>query len=1529
MASNNTGSVGMSPELEQIMRRQRQRSSGHGGSHDNAPDGTDGSSTRPPTGAPPASPGRSAAAHRRNPVRSSDADPSGGDAHRIRRRSRSRSASRGRRPPSDRPPSVDTSSLTAAAGGSGGGGDFDREMDAFYTPTASTPRGTPTYYRSASPTARDGGAPVRMSHIVSGNLPPAPTPGASSARSSSGINAGFADASGEDRSSASPSSPLDTVDADGDGAAMGPAHQTQHSTELDALEQAVSGYTSSHDGSRNGDRLGIDDDDVDEENDEGEEDLPMDEREDSVRSSPSKSPRSRSSPSSAKTQSPTKHQPAQSGEASGWAWNTGTSASTSTKSMESWQNLGFGANAEAAAPVSATAAVATAGPDGDPAPDWFSPVGSTAAGFFASNDFFGESKFADANDQALSEEQNGHVDDYDDDDDDGFGARATQPRPSTPPIPKEVLDSNPDIAALRESKPVIDFQPRLLRYTGPPTSSLDGGEEGAPTPTLPPPVVNPLSGNLIALHCKSSGSLELQEMDLTTTNCRSVLSAPILTVDMRRRVHAQYGKSPISVAGVTSIAAGVHRQQGRARVRVAAIVDFVCVEAIKLGTNKPTADLSDSILRVVAVWSWGYATFSGRPVALQSVISPPSSSQGRYDDTTLCVADGLLFLSATESPPTVFVAKPTVRDGWTDCRVGLAGSDASISALAVTTHPSRGNKYLAVGQVDGSTSVWSYDLAATTNKIAASSTTASGPRLLTPVCRLDGAAALKDTDKATLLIGKRFGSRDQGSKPADISIACTSLEWLPPGPEASTPLLLAAAFPDGVAVFHVSIPLVMDLKQLPSDSVSELSTASLDDAPSSTKGGGGRGGGGTPSLKKSGPTTNSTLEQAVLIAPIAAARTNFDHRIQRATVSWLNLGPRAIPAVSLLFEHLTSSDKRETLLVVGSIDLTPFGRSKSDEDRGSPRPIVVLCERNASIQVDCQTHSASGIIGLSAIGSVLGNGDGAIFSFSPYLSRHRKTKNKSVGYTDDRYFVSLFHPISSEGSGLNSGGFISTETEDVLHVFSVYQRKRESLRELSMSAGGRLSDTLGMTEPVIRHWLCRSVVGDKKSTKKAQKKSSSVVDGFSSGGDEVTTSGADTSVVLELTCASEDGTNLNPTRIIRSPGGTRAAILFSTGLSTNGRVSVGSNGRGLEVTSHPGAYAMVDLDSNSQRMTSFELRRGIDVAFLSDVRALILCEDQRSIQELTYSDDGVWSSGEALPLPFAASDNIDAMVPRRVFVNDSSGAPRLLFSASRVADGRSCLFLCDGLEGDEMNSDTSLAKLILLSDNTKRFWFDRQEHLLSLVALPNHQEEQKPCIAVATQSRVVILSCSLRLMARFATKMPASSLIPLGSHCVAFCSSSSANGGGDAKIRYLSCIKDATRSQGIIATIPRTKFGYASHLLLAIRPDRSVYLSCHSGSRMVEHGENMNRFLAPIPTTRPAFLLEPLIASALSQSGGVGTDISENDTIQILLRTLLERFGRKTSSFPHSENEGTGTLGEFGSICATHTYLYNIYTSVP
>ena len=105
-----------------------------------------------------------------------------------------------------------------------------------------------------------------------------------------------------------------------------------------------------------------------------------------------------------------------------------------------------------------------------------------------------------------------------------------------------------------------------------------------------------------------------------------------------------------------------------------------------------------------------------------------------------------------------------------------------------------------------------------------------------------------------------------------------------------------------------------------------------------------------------------------------------------------------MPAVSLLFEHLTSSDKQETVLVVGAIDLAPFGQSQVDEAKGTPRPIVVLCERSASIWINSQaTKSAANIVGLNTTGSVIGSSsDGAIFAFSPHLNRHRKAKNNIV-----------------------------------------------------------------------------------------------------------------------------------------------------------------------------------------------------------------------------------------------------------------------------------------------------------------------------------------------------------------------------------------------------------------------------------------------------------------------------------------------------------------------------------------------------
>lgn len=84
--------------------------------------------------------------------------------------------------------------------------------------------------------------------------------------------------------------------------------------------------------------------------------------------------------------------------------------------------------------------------------------------------------------------------------------------------------------------------------------------------------------------------------------------------------------------------------------------------------------------------------------------------------------------------------------------------------------------------------------------------------------------------------------------------------------------------------------------------------------------------------------------------------------------------------------------------------------------------------------------------------------------------------------------------------------------------------------------------------------------------------------------------------------------------------------------------------------------------------------------------------------------------------------------------------------------------------------------------------------------------------------------------------------------------------------------------------------------MLGIRPDRFLFNSNHNGTRLVERG---HCFLLPFATTRPALLLEPMIANAMA------TDWSDAAS-QPFLRTVVEKFGRKLATMSHAEDEGVG-----------------------
>ena len=158
--------------------------------------------------------------------------------------------------------------------------------------------------------------------------------------------------------------------------------------------------------------------------------------------------------------------------------------------------------------------------------------------------------------------------------------------------------------------------------------------------------------------------------------------------------------------------------------------------------------------------------------------------------------------------------------------------------------------------------------------------------------------------------------------------------------------------------------------------------------------------------------------------------------------------------------------------------------------------------------------------------------------------------------------------------------------------------------------------------------------------------------------------------------------------------------------------------------------------------------------------------------------------------------------------------------------------------------------------------------------------------------------------------MPCASLSPLGSHCVAFFSTSP--NGCTTELVYLSCLeRDAAGSRGVIATLPaptpsslRYKNGRkvtVAHgggslpLLVAVRPDRFIYFSGPPSS-LVASFPSINEgkleeatFACPLPNIRPLFLLEPLLANALCQDGAQGLKAATNHEVQFSLQQVLER----------------------------------------
>ena len=323
------------------------------------------------------------------------------------------------------------------------------------------------------------------------------------------------------------------------------------------------------------------------------------------------------------------------------------------------------------------------------------------------------------------------------------------------------------------------------------------------------------------------------------------------------------------------------------------------------------------------------------------------------------------------------------------------------------------------------------------------------------------------------------------------------------------------------------------------------------------------------------------------------------------------------------------------------------------------------------------------------------------------------------------------------------------------------------------------------------------------------------------------------------------------------------------------------------------------IDTKSSGVPDVEVIECRDVAFLptsaDGVRALALSRNGCSVSLLEY-DAGTWKKGNSCRPILGIECDENYVESLRLFVASTSNSKcGLIVVGKKHSSNKSCI-LCGPFGTHEQVAAERWTKLLPeMSSQASQpcFWLEENEEVLSLICLPYSEGVQQK-IALSTSSRVLLLSLELSLLAQTTTQVSCGALSPMGASTVSFCSS-------DSKIRYLCCLKGKF-STGTLATLRLPNFGYCSNLLLAVRSDRFLYTALHSSGNLIGYKENADCFMLPTAFTKPAILLEPLVANAV-------TEIRRPGASTPLLRAVIEKFGRKVASITHGDEEGIGNRG--------------------
>ncbi|KAL7579236.1 hypothetical protein ACA910_011397 [Epithemia clementina (nom. ined.)] len=910
---------------------------------------------------------------------------------------------------------------------------------------------------------------------------------------------------------------------------------------------------------------------------------------------------------------------------------------------------------------------------------------------------------------------------------------------------------------------------------------------------------NPLNGNVLFC-CETRDGAVLREVDTSNGN-RQVMSAGILSPELCAKVANKYNATVRGLDDVLQLSAGLHQGKGQTRIRVAAMLSLRLLE-------------TQQLLHVIAVWQWG----SGfpQPVSLLYVMSPPSGSDFAFESSSLRVAHNLLFL-AGQSPkgPCVLISKPAMREAWTSNSLPGSGKISSMEVFMSVDVPL---PYVAIALTDKTISVWSYKAA--TESSGNKSKEQQSKRWLFPLGRLNSGQIMNSLDASSLSVDGSATGKDLKN-----TGHCTHLAWLSPGNAGSSMPLLSASFQNGIAVFHVGLPVQSD-------------------------------GNGVKPLPE--PTSASALAQAPKIWPVVAKRWQGKHDFTMS--SWINLGPQVNPCLCIL---LQSSELPHASLVLGMIHIPQYRRGPVAKERLLPFRIIA----NGGLRSQSQPL----LLPSTMFGVVVCHSDDMLYHMVADV----------LANSSGTCISSLWHPISSQPPGLSSIGDplledTKTDKDGIVHIHTTWQCERHK-----SESDGTLYD---WSRPARRHWICRTVFGDRKSCSVDETKEEKATSHFGDG--ETVLGGAFSEVVCEIFDDSLAG--VTPIRLIRCPGTSELyAVLFRPSLcsKTGGKDSIS-----LDAT----VVAFVDRSESGTVVRPLVAR---DAVFLPSPpgeppRGLLLKKDGLGLAYFTWDTNERKCKIHKTYRPIlGVEDDKNYVECKRVFVSAGASKMSLLAVATRLRDFKTVVVCGELVELTSVGSDDWSSLLPNLVTG-RSAWLESFEDVLSLVGLEGDDSGYRNFSLVTTQ-RVLIISSAMEISGECRTRRASStSLSPLGAFAVSFVS--------DGKVRYLCCL-DGELSHGTIATLSPSLNRVNPYLLLAIRQDRVIVLADQMGIRLIEHGQKADSIFLPTAATKPALLLEPLVANAVS----IGGKQNQSTTI---LRNVVERFGRVVA-LAHGENEGIGNLG--------------------